>query len=237
MNADLHINDWEESYGRKENFIVYPKEEVVKFLTRFVKKRDALSLKDDFKQPEKRRPRALDFGCGIGRQTILLSEFGIDAWGGDLSRNALNFASQMVEEMKPFIKGEINFFSIDGTSLPFEDNFFETGICESVLDSMWFELAKEIIKELNRIISTKLYISLISSDCQKEQKPIDEVVATSHEKNTIQSYYDMKKINELLSDTGWKIQWYNLITEMVPQTNFKNARYHIVLHKEEERYK
>jgi SAM-dependent methyltransferase len=231
MDADLRINYWEESYKRKENFIVYPKEEVVKFLNRFVKKRNDRSLLPEFSLLENRRLRALDFGCGVGRQTILLSEFDIDVWGGDISENALSFARQMVVEMKPFTKGQISFFKLSGTSLPFENDFFEIGICDSVLDSMWLEIARKIIQELDRVISKKLYISLISSDCQKEQKPIDEIVSTTHEKNTIQSYYDLEKIDRLLANTNWKIEWYNIVTEIVPKNNFKNTRYHIVLKK------
>ena len=151
--------------------------------------------------------------------------------GAVIFQKALDFARQMAAEMKSFTKGQMNFFNLNETTLAFESNFFEIGICDSVLDSMWFEVAKKIIKELDRIISRKLYISLISADCQKEQKAIDEIVSTTHEKNTIQSYYNIERINELLADTNWQIQWYNLITEIVPQNNFKNARYHIVLKK------
>ena len=36
---DTKKEKWEESYGRGENFMYYPKEETVKFLNRFVKKK------------------------------------------------------------------------------------------------------------------------------------------------------------------------------------------------------
>ncbi len=231
LDTDLRINYWEESYHRKDNFIFYPKEEVLKFLNRFVKKRTGINSFEDHIFSKNKKLKALDFGCGIGRQTILLSEFDIDAWGGDISESAVNSARQLTEYMKPVLNGKINFFVLDETNLPFENDFFEIGICDSVLDSMWFTVAKKIIKELDRIISQKLYISLISFDCNKDKKPAEEIVNTTHEKSTVQSYFDMDKINELLNDTKWKIQWYNMVTEIVPQTGFENSRYHIVLNK------
>ena len=39
---DTKKEKWEESYGRGENFMYYPKEETVKFLNRFVKKKNHL---------------------------------------------------------------------------------------------------------------------------------------------------------------------------------------------------
>lgn len=80
---EIFKNEWEESYKRHENFIFYPHDEVVKFLNRFVRKRiDIDEFIDILPMPLK----GLDFGCGIGRQTILMEEFGIEAYGIDISR-------------------------------------------------------------------------------------------------------------------------------------------------------
>ena len=40
---DTRKNKWQQSYLRLENFIFYPKEETVKFLNRFVRKRTSVS--------------------------------------------------------------------------------------------------------------------------------------------------------------------------------------------------
>ena len=37
--SKLYKQKWNESYDRYENYIFYPKEEVVKFLNRFVRKK------------------------------------------------------------------------------------------------------------------------------------------------------------------------------------------------------
>lgn len=41
--------------------------------------------------PGETRPlKGLDYGCGIGRQTLLLKEFGINAYGIDISIYTIN---------------------------------------------------------------------------------------------------------------------------------------------------
>ena len=39
MSVKLYKQEWDKSYNRFENHILYPKEEVVKFLNRFVRKK------------------------------------------------------------------------------------------------------------------------------------------------------------------------------------------------------
>lgn len=85
---DTKKEKWEDSYSRKENFIYYPKEEAVKFLNRFVKKRVGADGFIQLLEPEKQL-KGLDFGCGIGRITLLMHEFGIDGYGVDISENAI----------------------------------------------------------------------------------------------------------------------------------------------------
>ena len=74
---DIKKEKWEESFERGENFIYYPKEETVKFLNRFIKKKISSTK---YKQliDSHNKLRGLDFGCGIGRITILLNEFDIE---------------------------------------------------------------------------------------------------------------------------------------------------------------
>jgi hypothetical protein len=40
---NLKTNEWDASYNREENYIFYPKEEVVKFLNRFIKKKTGVN--------------------------------------------------------------------------------------------------------------------------------------------------------------------------------------------------
>lgn len=45
---DIKKQYWEESYKRQENFMFYPKEESVKFLNRFIRKKIGFDSYGDF---------------------------------------------------------------------------------------------------------------------------------------------------------------------------------------------
>lgn len=138
---DLFTHKWEESYNRGENFIFYPKDEIVKFLNRFVRKRTGVDTFTDILN-FRNTVRGLDHGCGIGRLTILMREFGMDAYGIDIALPALAVAKDLAVKLG-FPELQDRFSHFDGGSIPFEDNFFDIAISEGVLDSMSFELAKK----------------------------------------------------------------------------------------------
>ena len=115
---EIYKDKWEQSYSRNENHIVYPKEQCVKFLSRFIGKKvnDKLVV---YKNEEYRGAEALDFGCGIGTQTKLLADFGLVSYGVDISENALDKA----KELYPELNGRLSLIKGDGL-LPFNDNQF-----------------------------------------------------------------------------------------------------------------
>jgi len=218
------VDKWEESYGRGENFIFYPKEEVVKFLNRFVRKKiSPTEFRDiiDFSKIV----RGLDFGCGIGRQTILMREFGIDAYGVDISSKATEVAKQLVR-MSGYSNMEEHFMVIEDVAIPFENNFFDISISESVLDSMPFIIAKKAIMEIDRVTKKTVFLSLISGDQG------DVIVETEHEHGTIQSYYNWERIQQLLAGTNLKIQWCHIVNEEGVLSPSHGGRYYLVLAKE-----
>ncbi|HEU4719357.1 MAG TPA: class I SAM-dependent methyltransferase [Bacteroidia bacterium] len=225
---ELKRDSWESSYSRRENFIYYPKEEVVKFLNRFVRKRTGTGSFDDILHPGQKLA-GLDFGCGIGRQVVLMEEFGIAANGVDISATALAEAEKVYEFFLGKKPGEGTFRKLDGTALPFADRAFNIAVCDSVLDSMYFRLAKEIVTELDRTVKDMLFISLIAP--VKNGKAEDTIVTEAHEADTVQSYYDEKRIEKLLEGSAWEVRWLNLVHETVPASGFENARYHVVLKK------
>lgn len=228
---DILKDKWEESYQRYENFMFYPKEEAVKFLNRFVRKRIGIDKFKDILDFSK-GVRGLDFGCGIGRLAILMREFGIDAYGVDISSRAIQMAKELAVYFgyKDMIE---KFILIDGTGIPFEDNFFDVTISEGVLDSMYFELSKKVMKELDRVTKHLLFISLISGDDDKHYREFneEEIVEAQHEKGTIQSYYNWEKIQRLFDNTNFSITWCHLNTEKSITSKYKYGRYHLVLSK------
>ena len=224
-------NKWEESYERGDNFAFYPKEETVKFLNRFVRKRIEINkFRDilDFSKPI----RGLDLGCGIGRMTILMREFGVDAYGIDISSKAIETAKQLATYFG-YNDMTQNFILVNGTKIPFENNFFNVAVSEGVFDSMKFKLAKKLIKELDRVTKDIAFISLISGDNDRHYRKFsgEEIVKSQLEKGTVQSYYNWNKIQDLLAETKFNIEWCHLMKEESILSKFRYGRYHVVLRK------
>lgn len=227
----LHKGKWDESHARYENAIFYPKEEVVKFLNRFVRKK--LSAKEfrDFMDFSV-KVRGLDCGCGAGRMTALLEEFGMEAYGIDISERAIEMARENAVSLgMPELAGRLNVY--DGESIPFEDGYFDVTLCESVLDSMHFEIARKIMDEIGRVTRRFAFISLISGDDGLHGADFDgeEIVDTLHEQGTVQSYFNWDKVNLLVSGTSLNIKWARQITEQSLTDDFRYSRYYIVLEK------
>ncbi|MDD3324217.1 MAG: class I SAM-dependent methyltransferase [Sulfurospirillaceae bacterium] len=233
---DIKKDNWESSYAKGQNFIYYPKEETVKFLNRFIKKKKSLNKYIQLiDSPQKLR--GLDFGCGIGRMTILLHEFDIDGYGIDISQNAIVEAKKLSEYFGFNLEGFLQAY--DGEKIPFDDNYFDFTISEGVLDSMPFELAKRLIKDIDRVTKKYFFLSLISVESAdifrqvKDKEFFDgEVeVEEEHEKGTIQSLFSRQKIEEFIKDTNFKIKWCELHTVDSCISNYQHGRWYLVLEK------
>jgi SAM-dependent methyltransferase len=227
---DIKKEKWDESYSRKENYIFYPKEEVVKFLNRFIRKRTGFNNFFDILKYDSKL-RGLDLGCGIGRQTILIEEFGIDGYGVDISSKALEEAVALSAHLGYNIKDR--FTLINDTILPFDNNFFDFAISDSVLDSMDYTFAKQYMAELDRTVKKHVYLNLISnkSISNFETSAKDILVEDAHEHGTIQSYYTKERIEDLIKDTSFKIIQLNINTEKNLIKNQTSVRFHVVLSK------
>jgi len=225
---ETYVDKWEESYARYEHLIFYPKEEYVKFLNRFVRKRIGIDKFIDI--VDLKEGKALDYGCGIGRLSILLREFGLDAYGVDISSEAIANAKKLALHFGyPEMKNK--FIETEGKNIPFPDDYFDITISEAVLDSMHFELAKMIMKEIDRVTKRFAFISLISGDDGEHYREYanEEIVQTQHEKGTIQSYFNMEKIYKLIADTTFEIKWCHIISEESVIDKYKCGRYYLVL--------
>ena len=77
MNSfkSMKIKEWNEAYNQKQNFIYYPKDEVIIFLNKYIKKRTGLKSFENILKTNDNIINGLDFGCGIGRATIFMKEF------------------------------------------------------------------------------------------------------------------------------------------------------------------
>ena len=183
--------EWDSAYKKGQNFCFYPNEELVKFLNRYIKKKigqnEYINILGD-------KIKCLDFGCGIGTSTSLISEFEISCIGVDISKVAIDYAKE--------IYPNCNFEVINSTNLSFDDKYFDFSISICCLDSMDNLLTNKIMSELMRVTKKYIFITLISSHELNDVKFDSQIVVdTEHEKGTIQNYFTYDKIKNLVKIT------------------------------------
>lgn len=232
---NYYQKEWDDSFARLENNILYPKEEIIKFINRYIRKKISEN-EEYFDILHQREPnqnlKGLDFGCGNGRQTILLEEFNIEGYGCDISNEAIQMAKKNAEHHnKNYMRDR--FVKINDTKLPYSNEFFNICIADSCLDSMYFSVAKNIIKEIGRVTKNYIYLSLIAGDARNfaKNKNDESMVKSDHEFGTIQSYFNIKKINELISEIDFKIISLYKNTENDEINDISNSRFFVVLKK------
>jgi len=228
ISANNYKSEWEASYENGDNNILYPQVEVIRFLNRFVCKRHSNNSVTEILNTFNSRPtRGLDFACGVGTHCITFAEFGIDAYGVDISLNALKIAQ--ANSSKRSISAD-RFIELDASKqvLPFEDNFFDFVVAESCLDSMPSDVAKKYIVELKRVCSGLIYTSLIGKD---DEMAADEFeVTTKHEKGTYQTTFDEEKISELFGAKSEDFIYYSLVNSVdVASKKVASKRYYCVI--------
>lgn len=220
--------EWNESYNQGDNNILYPQAEVVKFLNRFICKRNNNgTLTRNLNKEKTQKLRGLDFGCGIGTHAIIFNDFDIDSFGIDISEVAISTAIKNAS--KKGVKS--NQFLVQSSNtqvLPFKDNYFDFVLAESCLDSMPFDLAKLYIAEFKRVTNGIIYASLIGQD---PTMPSNEfVVKTQREMGTIQSVFNQEKICKLFGTTKEKFIYFSCIdqTECISE-KLTGKRYYVVI--------
>ncbi|RDU60820.1 class I SAM-dependent methyltransferase [Helicobacter marmotae] len=178
--------------------------------------------------------RGLDFGCGIGRQSILMSEFKIQSFGIDIAQNALTQAKALAKKHN----ANVDFRLYDGQHIPFEDEFFDFTLSYGVLDSLPFSLAQSLMKEIARVSKTYFFCSLIGeqstsgfSNIHTQSFNGEIEVQEAHERGTIQSFFDYEKILKLFSNTSFEIISLELKSYLDILKNTTQSRYYIVCKK------
>jgi ubiquinone/menaquinone biosynthesis C-methylase UbiE len=222
-------DEWNNSYEHGDNFVFYPHEEIIRFISKYIKKRTGIS-KFDTKIDGK---KCLDLGCGIGRHIIYLDEMEFEPYGVDISEYAVDYAKKwFMHEGKNHLKSRLTVGSID--KLPYENESFDFVISHGVLDSMEFNTAESGVKEVYRVLKNNgyFYFDVVSGNDYNHYREFagEEIVETEHEKNTIQSYFNFEKVKRLIGDS-FKIVECVLIQRESVITTVKNSRYHIIARK------
>jgi len=223
-------SEWEASYSNRDNFMFYPHEEVIRFFSRHIRKRNGLDSYLDLVSPIGDK-RVLDLGCGIGRHVVYSHETGLQAYGIDLSEQAVAVAVEwaerrgMAQAREQILQGDIR-------HLPWSDGFFDYAVSHGVLDSMPFAIARMAAVELARVVRKGglVYCDLISGDDIKHPREYagEEVVTTRHEQGTVQSYFNHSKILELFGGLFDIDECFLIRREEVLQGSC-SSRYHLTL--------
>lgn len=227
---DNKLTEWNRSYQNRDNFVFYPHEEVIRFVSRHLRKRTGLEQFTNI-VPEPAKLNVLDLGCGIGRHVIYCHEMGLNAYGADLSNEAVRVAVTWAER-RGMSGAERKIVQADIRSLPWDDGFFQVAVSHGVLDSMSFEIARAACVELVRVMAPDglFYCDLVSGDDSKHAREFcgEEVVETRHEEGTIQSYFNLAKIHRLFDGLFEIVECILIRREEVIAGGY-SSRYHLVL--------
>ena len=224
--------EWEKSYKNFDNFLFLPHEEVVRFSSKYIRKKIGVNKYKNLTENINEKS-ILDLGCGIGRHAIFFDDLGLNSFGIDLSEEAILFSKKWAIDLN---KRELEKRLIQGNikNLPWKDSFFDFAVSHGVLDSMQFEIAKDACKELSRVLkpSGLFYCDLISGDDSHHSREYsgEEIIKTLHEEGTIQTFYNFEKIKDLLVNCFCIEECFLIRRENILNGGY-SSRYHLVLKK------
>jgi SAM-dependent methyltransferase len=184
--------EWNQSYQRKENYLFYPNEDVIRFFQKYIKKSSINNKK------------VLDLGCGVGRHINFFIENGYYPIGVDISNIALKACKSILNSKGYKIKKDFFLIENKKNQLPISSNSIYCFIANASLDSMPTYLIKNMIEEMYRVLKTNRFgfVSLISGSVNNRRKgkfigKYDQIVSEKHENKTVQSYFNYKRILSL----------------------------------------
>lgn len=127
---------WDRLYANQRHRLLYPSEPVVRFLAH---------LQTGW--PPGTPNRALDIGCGAGRHTRLLNDFGYVTTAIDSSSHAVELTQRLVPAAHTI--------QASMTDLPFMDGSFDVVIAANTLYYGTLAETARAIQELHRVLSPR----------------------------------------------------------------------------------
>ncbi len=228
---------WDDSYQKFDNYVFYPHEEVIRFVSKNIRKKVGHAEFKNHLKTMSPLPKILDLGCGIGRHIVYCHEMGLDSFGADLYDVAINYAKNWASKVG-ILEPDQKIKTSDIRNLPWNDSFFDFAISHGVLDSMHFEIARKAVAELFRVLKTEglFYCDLVSGDDSHHSREFsgEKTVQDAHEKGTIQSYFNYEKILRLFAGY-FQIQDCQLIRREDVLSGYFTSRYHLTLKKTTQR--
>jgi ubiquinone/menaquinone biosynthesis C-methylase UbiE len=225
-------DEWNASYRTRETFIYYPHEEIVRFVSKYVRKRTGLHSFQNAGGGDV-PPRLLDLGCGSGRHVVYAHEMGLEAYGIDVSDTAVEQARAWAEEAGMRGAAE-RIVAGDVRALPWGDGTFDAAVSHGVLDSMHFEIAQAGMRETSRVLKAGgwFYCDLVSGDDSRHAREFagEEIADWEREKGTVQSYFNFGKLERLTAGLFEMAECFLIRKENLVRGGYI-SRYHLTLRK------
>ena len=189
----IYRNKWERSYSNNVNSLYYPDENLIRFVNKYIEKRVRHKIK-------KKNYSFLDIGCGAGRNIAYLVENGFTVTGVDISKIAIRQAKKILN-FKRIPKKNYKLINVSSSQFFLKNSCFDSIISCATLDSMPSNEIEMTIKNIKKMLKKKglLYVDLMSTKQKRKGKFLnkyDQVVKEKHERGTIQSYWNIKRIKE-----------------------------------------
>ena len=125
-------NSWEYIYSKNSNYRNnYPFDEVVTFIyqNKLFKKKSTI----------------LELGCGTGNNICFFSEIGLDTYGIDVSKTAIEYCKKKLKEKKLFA----NIRNIKIEKYKFKKNFFDFVVDRGSLTCLKYNSLKTTVNKIN----------------------------------------------------------------------------------------
>ncbi|MCB1159869.1 MAG: class I SAM-dependent methyltransferase [Leptospiraceae bacterium] len=168
---------WNEHYTRNKSRLIYPDENLVRILS-------GLNIQ--------RGDRALDFGAGSGRHSLLMMNYGFKVSAMDYASNSL----RQIQELEP----EIETILADGLELPFKEEAFSFLLNWGVLHYNSREDAKKLIKEFRRVTKKGSYIAgTLRANTETYLRVNEGLTEVKDLKGANVDLYSLEELKDLLS--------------------------------------
>lgn len=222
---NVNVETWNSMYSQERSLLQYPNETIVSFLS---------SHKEELVGR-----RGIDIGCGAGRHTFLMNEFGLNALGVDSSEAGIAFANKKIKEKQ---LNNIAFKNILVQDLDFGDEQFDLVIMWGVLHYLEIEDRKLVLTKIFNMLKKGGYLlcTLRSSEDSRAQqgRKIGENryeveyfdKGTNHPKLTEMSFWNEDEVRDMLKSYS-ELELGHRSLESIGNMGIKNSHWLIAAKK------
>ena len=145
--------------------------------------------------------RVLDVGCGSGNTACLIAEqYGSRVYGIDISEVMIAKATERARRQG--LLDKVEFRMADAFQLPFEDDWFDVAIVESVLTPLPGD-KKQALMEMARVVRPGGWIGVNESTFDPSAPP--ELLALFDEHPAIHGYFTPQTLRNLFEESGLQV--------------------------------